>query len=496
MLIILSVALVIASVLLILRVKSKESILLLGLCISLMLELGGIMIFIAKKGGISSEVINFFYFSKAIQIKIRFFLITLGKLGYIVAIGRILFPLFLLEIAMDYSMLKIFRTNHLWNRIALIIPAIMLVLYFPSVYKDLVRRTPYMQRGLAIFSIVWIGIYLLLAVGILLTEYFSITMNFCRRQFSQIVVFLIAITSIYLLYFLQDPGQVYNFYSSVGTWYSGWGYLQLNPSILSYSILVAVNVIGAIIGFFGFFHFTREEYEDNRESIVLKSKFDVVKIGVSTFVHSMKNQLLSSRIIYKRIDQLFENETLDVEKLKEHIESLKAVNEGMLNRIEELYCSVKSNAIVMTPVTISELFEVAVERFHTKYPEEIVQIEIEEDYTVLADKYHFCEALYNLLINAEESVQSAEREEKLLRLRCNNERLYTVIQIKDNGMGIPSSELKKVFDPFYSSKNSNYNWGMGLYYVREIVKSHLGSIKVESKPGVGTSFYILLPRYK
>ena len=52
------------------------------------------------------------------------------------------------------------------------------------------------------------------------------------------------------------------------------------------------------------------------------------------------------------------------------------------------------------------------------------------------------------------------------------------------------------FDPFYSSKNSNYNWGMGLYYVREVVKSHLGKMRVESTEGKGSKFYILIPKYE
>ena len=94
MLLILTFGLVIASILLIFLQKKRESILLLGLCVSLMLEIGGVMIFIAKKGGLSPEVIQFLYFSKGIQDQIRYFLITLGQLGYLIAIGRILFPFF------------------------------------------------------------------------------------------------------------------------------------------------------------------------------------------------------------------------------------------------------------------------------------------------------------------------------------------------------------------------------------------------------------------
>ena len=44
------------------------------------------------------------------------------------------------------------------------------------------------------------------------------------------------------------------------------------------------------------------------------------------------------------------------------------------------------------------------------------------------------------------------------------------------------------------SKNSNSNWGLGLYYVRTIVKKHMGTLKVESIYGSGASFYILLPK--
>ena len=54
-----------------------------------------------------------------------------------------------------------------------------------------------------------------------------------------------------------------------------------------------------------------------------------------------------------------------------------------------------------------------------------------------------------------------------------------MIEVSDNGLGMSKSQIKKIFDPFYSSKNSNYNWGMGLYYVREVVKSHLGKMRVE-----------------
>lgn len=71
-----------------------------------------------------------------------------------------------------------------------------------------------------------------------------------------------------------------------------------------------------------------------------------------------------------------------------------------------------------------------------------------------------------------------------------------MIEVRDNGKGMTKSQTKKIFEPFYSSKNSNSNWGMGLYYVREIVKSHLGMLRIESEEDRGSSFFILLPKYR
>ncbi len=496
MLIILTLGLVIASVLMIFLKKNRESILLLGLCISLMIEICGVMLFIAKKGGVSQEVVQFLYFSKAVQNRMQYFLITLNQLGYMIAIGRILFPLFLLEIALQYSMIPVIRKNRFWEKFIVIIPAIALICYCPFVYRNLFYKGEGFQQIFANVNLIWINIYLLGSIILLLIEYFSITMKFCKRQFIQIMVFLIAITGIYILYYRQDPGQVYCFYSYNNVWNKGIGYLQIDPSLSSYFILVVVNVISAVLGFFSLFRYTRGAYEANMEDVVMERKFDTVRIGVSMFVHSMKNQLLSTKIIYKRIDQLYEQPELDTVKLKEYIDSLKNVNESMLTRIEELYRSVKSNSITIVPVAMSEIIDTSMKRFHEKYPDVSVEIQNDGVSTILADKTHLCEALYNLLINAEEAVLMTGREDGKVCLNCKNERLYTVLEVKDNGMGMSKSQRKKIFDPFYSSKNSNFNWGMGLYYVREIVKSHLGSMRVESEQGKGSSFYILLPKYQ
>lgn len=75
-------------------------------------------------------------------------------------------------------------------------------------------------------------------------------------------------------------------------------------------------------------------------------------------------------------------------------------------------------------------------------------------------------------------------------------RQYTVIEIRDVGTGIKKTDTKKIMEPFYSTKNSNFNWGMGLHYVHTIIKEHLGILRFESKEGEGTTFFLFLPKFK
>ena len=462
-----------------------------------MFEICGVMIFIAKKGGISLEVIQFLYISKEIQIKIQYLFITFNKLGYLIALGRTLFPFFLVELAMQYSMIPLIRKNHWISNALVILPAVTIVVYYPYIYRWLIADNILTQKIISNGTFVWITAYLLVAGLLLLYEFKSITMKFCRRQFIQIMVCMFALSGIYYLYYRQDPGQVYQFYSYSFSWNKGIGYLQVDPSLFSYFTLVIVSVICCILGFYSLFRFTSGNYMEFKEDAVMERKFNTAKVGASVFVHSMKNQLLSSRVIYKRISQLYEQPEVDVVKLKEYVDTLEDFNNAMFVRMEELYRCVKSNTIYMVPTNLNEIVEESLERFNKKYPETVVRVELLQDTLVLADKINICEAIYNLLVNAQEAVLEADRgSEGEVALVCHNERLYTVIEVRDNGCGMSKSQIKGIFDPFYSSKNSNFNWGMGLYYVREIVKSHLGFLRVESKEGVGSSFYIMLPKYQ
>jgi signal transduction histidine kinase len=100
----------------------------------------------------------------------------------------------------------------------------------------------------------------------------------------------------------------------------------------------------------------------------------------------------------------------------------------------------------------------------------------------------------NIITNAVHAMPADRPEPGVITLRTAREGDDMVrIEIQDNGSGIPANVLPKIFDPFYTTKPIGKGTGMGLSISFKIVQEHGGKILVDTEPGVGTVFSILLP---
>ncbi len=122
------------------------------------------------------------------------------------------------------------------------------------------------------------------------------------------------------------------------------------------------------------------------------------------------------------------------------------------------------------------------------------------DRLILANPTQLHQVIMNLCTNAFHAMEE-QGGEMLLRLElvrkkeneAVEEREYVKISVADNGVGIDSTTLERIFEPYYTTKPSGKGTGMGLAVVHGIVENHEGSIEVESKPGQGTTFHVFFP---
>ena len=120
---------------------------------------------------------------------------------------------------------------------------------------------------------------------------------------------------------------------------------------------------------------------------------------------------------------------------------------------------------------------------------------------VLADPSHLRNALLNLAINARDAMPSGGhlKFEASTHAPATSEPVggdlegLAVIRVTDTGTGIAPEHLSKVCEPFFSTKGLN-GTGMGLSMVYRIIQLHGGEIEVQSTPGRGAAFRVLLPK--
>ena len=471
-----------------------KTILMLALCFSLSLMFIGIIIFQAKNGGISTSQKFFLFFDIRVQRKLSYLIFPLMYLGYFIAIGRILFPAFFLMLALDYSMLPAIMRAKPKHGLVMLFPLISLILYYPKIFIILGNKN--LEVMAITFTFIWIQLYLIISVILLILESRAITIPYCKKQFRYILFFLLCMETMYWLYFRQDPIQVYRMYATYYMKYRGVLYSNILGGDIRYWLLV--SILTTFFGIFGFYNlgsYSSMEYIETKGDILIQKKVDIAARTMSVFVHGMKNQFLASKILISKLEKELEKDDLDRDSIKKNILSLSDMNKNIMSRIDSIYKSIKTNQMSLIPLSIDDLIEKTIEKFNEKHPEYDIKLGKYENTYILADKTYLSEALYNVLTNAYENVMSTDKEEKLLSLNVKPERLYISFEIRDNGTGMSKKTLKKIFEPFYTNKNTNTNWGLGLYYVKQIVKNHFGLLKIESKEGIGSLFCISIPKY-
>jgi signal transduction histidine kinase len=123
-------------------------------------------------------------------------------------------------------------------------------------------------------------------------------------------------------------------------------------------------------------------------------------------------------------------------------------------------------------------------------------IQLEANYctnetTVEVDSNQIQQVLLNLITNAIDAMPKGGR--LLITTRLLSDQGSIKIQVTDNGCGMEEEVLNRAFDPFFTTKERGKGTGLGLAICQRIVEEHEGKIKIQSRPGQGTTVSVSLP---
>jgi len=188
------------------------------------------------------------------------------------------------------------------------------------------------------------------------------------------------------------------------------------------------------------------------------------------------------------------------ERQKEMLGRAKERTHALLTLINDLLdlSKIEAGFVVQQkePTQIKEVLEKVIEVLRPEAELKSISLKLslrEALPPVMADRGNMEEVFINLVSNGIKYTSSGGA----VNLSARMEGSHLCVEVADNGIGISAEDLPRIFDKFYRVKNAQTRkitgTGLGLPIVKGIVEAHLGSIEVESRPGIGSNFRVYLP---
>jgi PAS domain S-box-containing protein len=209
----------------------------------------------------------------------------------------------------------------------------------------------------------------------------------------------------------------------------------------------------------------------------------------ATIVHETRNFLTT----IKGNSQLIEL-YVDNEKVKQYARKINSDTNEVNRIISDFLNLSKPRETELEEVAFNDLILSMKNTIETSSLINKVQVVLDLDYDeryILCDETQIRQVILNICKNAVEAMEETLNPILHIATGLNEYNKEVFIQISDNGKGIDDETIKKIGTPFFTTKKTGT--GLGLNACYQIIKEHKGTIHIESEPGKGTTFTIIIP---
>jgi two-component system sensor histidine kinase HydH len=208
--------------------------------------------------------------------------------------------------------------------------------------------------------------------------------------------------------------------------------------------------------------------------------------------HEVRNPMNAIGMTVQRLGSEFtpQNDASEYHDLVDLVESEIVRVNGIVDQFLTL---ARPPKLTRTSVRVDPLVRDLGHLMEAKAAEGQVALSVDagESKTVTGDREQLSQALLNLLINAIEATPSGGRVGLVCSVQNEMDGDWLTLTVRDTGPGMDEATQRRAFDPYFTTKSNGT--GLGLSLVERIISDHSGRVELESSPGAGASFTVLLP---
>jgi two-component system sensor histidine kinase FlrB len=212
---------------------------------------------------------------------------------------------------------------------------------------------------------------------------------------------------------------------------------------------------------------------------------------VSTLAHQIRTPLSAAMLYSANLS----NRKISDESRRNFQDKLSSRLQDLEQQVNDMLLFSKSgNEQVVKSLSVNDLINETIQSMDALIIKANAQVNIrlsDNDPAILGNKNALTGAIQNLVHNALQAMDSAQVKKAIINVQVYSQDNTAYISVKDNGKGINSNSIDKIFEPFYTS--SSKGTGLGLAVVKSVVEAHQGKVNYLSQPGEGAHFCIKLP---
>ena len=235
---------------------------------------------------------------------------------------------------------------------------------------------------------------------------------------------------------------------------------------------------------------TMEEINQKMQALAHHQRLETIGTMTASIAHDFNN-LLTPIMGYSIMTmEMLPADATDLQDNLMEIYDASVKAKDIVTRLADL--TKKGNEENFKEVDVDEVIKSALK---VTLPAKPKEVEVKANFNaegekIRADRTQISQLVMNIALNAYDAMRE-EGGTLLVSTRISGEEV--VLRFKDNGCGMDTETMSRIFDPFYTTKESGKGTGLGLAIVAQIVETHGGKIYVDSEPGEGTEFRIYIP---